>query len=141
MAEYDEETLADLLRTLPAPPQAWVQAAQEIPLARRGLDDIVERARADQAFRDALIADLERAAEIPLQIAEAGSDLASLAALLVEHGNPEVRADAAVASLLAEGGTRAAAMLVKINLGATEDDPRVRHAQLLAQVAAESAQR
>jgi hypothetical protein len=63
MAEYDEETLADLLRTLPAPPQAWVQAAQEIPLARRGLDDIVERARADQAFRDALIADLERAIE------------------------------------------------------------------------------
>jgi hypothetical protein len=63
MANYDEETLADLLRTLPAPPQAWVKAAQEIPLARRGLDDIVERARADQAFRDALIADLERAIE------------------------------------------------------------------------------
>lgn len=61
MHEYDEETLSKLLRTLPTPPQAWVQAAQEIPLARRGLDDIVERARADQAFRDALIADLERA--------------------------------------------------------------------------------
>ncbi|HEY7149598.1 MAG TPA: hypothetical protein VH420_09140 [Gaiellaceae bacterium] len=63
MRNYDEETLADLLRTLPAPPQAWVKAAQEIPLARRGLDDIVERARADQAFRDALIADLETALE------------------------------------------------------------------------------
>jgi len=63
MREYDEETLADLLRTLPTPPQAWVQAAQEIPLARRGLDDIVERALADQAFREALIADLERALE------------------------------------------------------------------------------
>jgi hypothetical protein len=61
MAEYDEETLSELLRTLPAPPEAWVKAAQEIPLARRGLDDIVERARADQAFRDALIADLEQA--------------------------------------------------------------------------------
>ena len=64
MHNYDEETLANLLRTLPAPPQAWVQAAQEIPLARRGLDDIVERARADQAFRDALIADLEQALEL-----------------------------------------------------------------------------
>jgi hypothetical protein len=64
MHNHDEETLAHLLRTLPAPPQAWVQAAQEIPLARRGLDDIVERARADQAFRDALIADLERALEV-----------------------------------------------------------------------------
>jgi hypothetical protein len=61
MAAYNEETLAQLLRTLPAPPQAWVRAAQEIPLARRGLDEIVERARADRAFRDALIADLESA--------------------------------------------------------------------------------
>jgi hypothetical protein len=63
MHEYDEETLSNLLRTLPAPPQAWVKAAQEIPLARRGLDDIIEQARADQAFRDALIADLEQALE------------------------------------------------------------------------------
>jgi hypothetical protein len=63
MRHYDEETLADLLRTLPAPPEAWVKAAQEIPLARRGLDDIVERAREDQAFREALIADLETALE------------------------------------------------------------------------------
>ena len=61
MRDYNEETLADLLRTLPAPPQAWVKAAQEIPLARKGLDDIVERAREDQAFREALIADLESA--------------------------------------------------------------------------------
>lgn len=63
MADFKEETLAELLRTLPAPPQAWVRAAQEIPLARRGLDEIVERARADRAFRDALIADLESALE------------------------------------------------------------------------------
>jgi hypothetical protein len=63
MPDHTEETLAELLRTLPAPPQAWVRAAQEIPLARRGLDEIVERARADRAFRDALIADLESALE------------------------------------------------------------------------------
>jgi hypothetical protein len=63
MRQRDEETLAQLLRALPAAPEAWVRAAQEIPLARRGLDQIVERARADQAFRAALIADLERAIE------------------------------------------------------------------------------
>jgi transposase len=63
MRDYNEETLANILRTLPTPPQAWVKAAQEIPLAQRGLDDIVERARADRAFRDALIADLEQALE------------------------------------------------------------------------------
>ena len=61
MRDYDEETLAELLRTLPAPPVAWVRAAQEIPLARRGLDEIVQRAEADAAFRDALVADLESA--------------------------------------------------------------------------------
>ena len=64
MRDYNEETLANLLRTLPTPPEAWVKAAQEIPLARRGLDDIVERARADQAFREALIADLEQALQV-----------------------------------------------------------------------------
>jgi hypothetical protein len=63
MRNYDEETLALLLRTLPAAPEAWVKAAQEIPLARRGLDDIVERARADQAFRKALFADAESTLE------------------------------------------------------------------------------
>jgi hypothetical protein len=63
MANYNEETLSELLRTLPAPPQAWVRAAQEIPLARLGLDKIVERAEADLAFRAALIADLESALE------------------------------------------------------------------------------
>jgi hypothetical protein len=61
MPKYTEETLAELLRTLPAPPQAWVRAAQEIPLARRGLDEIVQRVEADSAFRDALVADLESA--------------------------------------------------------------------------------
>lgn len=61
MPTYNEETLAELLRTLPAPPQAWIRAAQEIPLAQRSLDEIVERATADRAFRAALIADLESA--------------------------------------------------------------------------------
>ena len=70
-----------------------------------------------------------------------GSDLACLAALLVENGNPEVRADAAAASVLAEGGARAAAKLVEINLGATEDDPRVRHVRTLVEVAAEASER
>ena len=78
---------------------------------------------------------LERAAEIPIRIAEAGSDLACLGALLVQNGNPEVRADAAIACVLAEGGTRAAAKLVETNLGATLDDPRVRHVRTLVGVA------
>ena len=61
MSGYDEEQIADLLRRLPPAPEGWVRAAQELPIARRGLDDIVERARADDRFRRALIADLESA--------------------------------------------------------------------------------
>ena len=58
---YDEERLADLLRALPPAPEGWVRAAQELPRSRAGLDDIVARAVADDAFRRALIADLEQA--------------------------------------------------------------------------------
>jgi hypothetical protein len=61
MSAYDEERIADLLRLLRPPPEAWVRAAQERPVALRGLDDIVERARADERFRRELIADLESA--------------------------------------------------------------------------------
>ena len=102
----------------------------------RRREEVAERYR-DQTMRDTL----EKAAEIPIKIAEAGCDLASLAALLVENGNPEVRADAAVACVLAEGGTTAAAMLVETNLGATEGDPRVRHVRTLVAAAAEASER
>jgi hypothetical protein len=61
MNETREEKLAELLRALPPAPAAWVEAAQELPLARRTLDEIVSRAEADAAFRKALVADLESA--------------------------------------------------------------------------------
>jgi hypothetical protein len=61
MNRSDEERIAELLGVLPPAPEAWVRAAQELPLARRGLDEIVERARADAEFRTRLIADLEAA--------------------------------------------------------------------------------
>jgi hypothetical protein len=59
MSAYDEERIAGFLRQLRPAPEAWVRAAQELPFALSGLDDIVERARADDRFRRALIADLE----------------------------------------------------------------------------------
>ena len=61
MSAHDEERIANLLRLLRPAPEAWVRAAQELPPALRGLDDIVERARDDDRFRRALIADLEAA--------------------------------------------------------------------------------
>lgn len=62
-ARYDEERLGLLLRMLPAAPAGWVQAAQELPAARRDLGEIVARAEADVEFRRALVADLEAALE------------------------------------------------------------------------------
>jgi hypothetical protein len=61
MSAYDIERLSRLIGLLAPAPQAWVQAAQELPVARRELETIVERAEADQAFREALVADLESA--------------------------------------------------------------------------------
>lgn len=59
--DYSEQRLSELLSALPPAPEAWVRAAQELPLARRSLDDIVERARADLAYRQRVLADLEAA--------------------------------------------------------------------------------
>jgi hypothetical protein len=59
----DIERLAGRLGALPPAPAAWIRAAQELPAARRGLDDILRRAEADAAFRQALVDDLESALE------------------------------------------------------------------------------
>jgi hypothetical protein len=63
MTSFDEERLARLIRALPPAPDAWVRAAQELPLARSGFDAIVGRAEADAEFRKRLVADLEAALE------------------------------------------------------------------------------
>jgi hypothetical protein len=57
---FAEERLGERLRVLRPAPEGWVRAAQELPLVRARLDEIVARAEADRAFREALIADLER---------------------------------------------------------------------------------
>jgi hypothetical protein len=61
MNRLPEERLGELLRLLPPAPGGWVEAAKELPLARRGLDRIVARAEADERYRRALIANLEAA--------------------------------------------------------------------------------
>jgi hypothetical protein len=58
---YDEERIGLLLRLLRPAPAGWVRAAQELPAARRTFDEIVARAEADLAFRNALLVDLETA--------------------------------------------------------------------------------
>ena len=60
---YDEEKLGEILSALPPAPEAWVKAAQDIPLARRALDSIVERAEADERYRRRVIENPEAVLE------------------------------------------------------------------------------
>ena len=61
MKAHDYAALARLIAALPPAPQGWVKAAQELPAVRRGIDGIVERAVADAAYRERVVADLESA--------------------------------------------------------------------------------
>ena len=54
-----EERIAEALRALPAPPQGWVEAAKQLPAARRELETILERVERDERFRERVVADLE----------------------------------------------------------------------------------
>jgi hypothetical protein len=56
MTSYDEEHLGELLSALPPAPEAWVRAAKEFPLALQRLDEIVERAKADDNYRLRVVA-------------------------------------------------------------------------------------
>jgi methenyltetrahydrofolate cyclohydrolase len=122
--------------------------AQAEALRRRVLPLADEDARAYESFlearrlpetigpeaRDAAMgAALSRAADVPLAIAEAALDVASLAAELAERGNPNLRGDAATAVLLSEAAVRATANLVEINLATREGDERVERARELCE--------
>jgi hypothetical protein len=54
-----EEQIAELLRALPEPPRGWVDAAKQLPAARRELDTIIARIERDERFRELVAADLE----------------------------------------------------------------------------------
>jgi len=58
---YEIEELAQLLALLPPAPEGWVEAAQELPRARAGLDALIARAEQDAELRARILGDLERA--------------------------------------------------------------------------------
>jgi formiminotetrahydrofolate cyclodeaminase len=112
------------------------------PLAQ---EDAEAYAAARAALRergdDGLAEALERAADVPLAIAEAAVDVAALAAGVAEHGNPDLRADAAAAAVLAEAAVRATAKLVEVNLTIHPEDDRITQARMLAIEASKSCER
>ena len=130
--------------------QAQALRARVTPLALEDSEayaDVLEAlaAGADSASdvrRPNLAAALRRASELPLAIAEAAADTATLGAFTVSRCEASVRGEALVAVALAEAATRAAARLVEINLAAAAHDPhqeRARRARREAHAALQTA--
>jgi hypothetical protein len=63
---YDIEEIARLLSLLQPAPPGWVEAAQDLPRLRAGIDRLVALAEEDADVRARVVANLERA------LAEAG---------------------------------------------------------------------
>jgi formiminotetrahydrofolate cyclodeaminase len=109
--------------------------AYEEALAALHLPDQLE----PEVRRMALGQVLARAAEIPLVIAEAGADVACLAAEVADRGASDRRGDAIAAALIAEAAARAGANLVAVNLTVTPDDERLLRAEAVTNVASAAA--
>jgi formiminotetrahydrofolate cyclodeaminase len=112
--------------------QAWEDASAALRAAAEGED-----AGGDAALEQLL----DRAAAVPLEIAQLGADIAELAVLAAERCDGEFRADAAAAAALAAGGSRAAAHLVRVNLAIRDDDVRLSRARASEQAAVAAAER
>jgi formiminotetrahydrofolate cyclodeaminase len=134
----DVAARAETLRRRSAPlAQADARAYQRVIEAMALPSELGAEARASR--RQAIRRALEGAADVPLQIAEIGADVAELAATVAESGNPNLRGDGITAGLLAASATRSAAVLVGINVG--DRDERTLQAVRLAETATAAAQR
>lgn len=121
--------------------QAEALKARLLPLAEedaRAYESVLLALRmedVDGEVRDAAIGDaLSRATDVPLAIAEASLDVATLACELAERGNRNLHGDAAAAVFLAEAAVRASANLVEINLATREGDERLERARELVEL-------
>ena len=116
-------------------------AQADAEIYAESLDALAARQKGQDERRDfALGTLLDRAARVPLAIAETACDVALLAANAAEYVRLEVQPDARAAGSLAAAAASAAALLVEVNLTATADDERVRQARRAAEGAAAAVQ-
>jgi methenyltetrahydrofolate cyclohydrolase len=86
-------------------------------------EPVLEAQRAGDA--EAVADALSQAADSPLAIARAGTEVAELGASVTAFSTEALKGDALVGVVLAEAACRAAGQLVRINLAAAPDDPRL----------------
>jgi methenyltetrahydrofolate cyclohydrolase len=128
---------AETLRHRAAPLAAEDAVAYENVLTAMRMPQDLE-----SEVRNTLIGEtLSRAADIPLLIAETANDVAELACEIARQGNPNLRGDAAAASILASSAVRVAANLVEINLGTVEGEDRIERARALVRSSEQAAAR
>jgi len=98
-------------------------------------------ARRSETVTNALL----KAAEVPLETARAAVEVAQLAAVVAEKGNPNAMTDAGVAGLLAHAAAKGAAYNVRVNVRALDDKSKgqslARDAEQLVKKAGELAER
>ncbi len=101
--------------------------------------DALARHRTDPDRARAVKAALSGAADPPLKIAIAATEVAELAAAAATApGNEHLLGDATAAAAIAEAATQAAARLVALNLDRVPDDLRLKQAQELVRRAGEA---
>lgn len=107
--------------------------AEADELGRRDAEAYAERLRTGGA------AAREQTIEIPLRMAEVAAGSGELAATAAERGERDWRYDAVAGAILAEGAANAAALLVSVNAG--RSDERAARARDLAGKAGAEARR
>jgi formiminotetrahydrofolate cyclodeaminase len=122
----------------------WPDAAEidrRVESLRVHCEELVEEdSMAYLAFVEAVRLDKDvpgartRTIEVPLEIARVAAEVAAIAEQSASLGNPKLRADAVVATMLASAAAEAAAFLVSVNLGETAD-ARLEEARNLAREA------
>lgn len=143
---------AALVAKAAARSEAWSDAegvrAQALDLRDRLLALAGQDARAYETAlaalenRDSGLAKaLDRAAEVPLAIAETAADVAIVAFEAATFADGAARADASAAAALAAGAARAAVRLIEVNLATGAEDERLSRAERAAEEAADASRR
>jgi formiminotetrahydrofolate cyclodeaminase len=109
-----EALRARMVELLEADTQAYAKVMEAYRLPR-------DTAEAKAARKEAQQAALRHAADVPLRIAEACSEVVDLALPAAELGNRWAVSDAGVGALLAEAAMHAALLNVEINLASIDD--------------------